>query len=283
MKSYEVIETDRKFMHGLPIYARIDGKNFSTFTRNMKKPYDETLSRIMQDVTKYLVEETGAAIGYTQSDEISLCWFCESENSESLFNGKVQKMTSILAGMASAKFAIEITKKMPEFLDKIPCFDARTCSTPTKDECANFFLWRENDATKNSISMAASSFYSHKELQNKNGNEKQEMLFQKGVNFNDYPTFFKRGSYFQRKTILRELTPGELQNIPEKHRPAHGTLLERHIIEEIAMPRLSTVVNKVDVIFNKATPIIKENDILSVPNIQKIPKLSNEPVNPPTI
>jgi tRNA(His) 5'-end guanylyltransferase len=79
----------------------------------------------------------------------------------------------------------------------MPRFDARVYVVPTLEEAVNSFLWREQDATKNSITMAASAYYSHNELMNKNGSEKQEMLFQKEVNWNDYPTFFIRVSYVQ--------------------------------------------------------------------------------------
>lgn len=91
IKLYEKAETTEKFMPLLPIYARIDGRSFSKFTKMMKKPYDPILNRIMQEVSKYLVQETGACISYTQSDEINLV-FCQKEiESDVFFGAKKQK------------------------------------------------------------------------------------------------------------------------------------------------------------------------------------------------
>ena len=97
MKAYEGMETERVLMPYLPIYARLDGKCFSNFTRHMKRPYDELMTNIMVDVTKFLVEETNAVIGYTQSDEISLAWYYPDPESQPLFGGRIQKINSVLA------------------------------------------------------------------------------------------------------------------------------------------------------------------------------------------
>lgn len=109
------------------------------------------------------------------------------------------------------------------------------------------------DASKNSISMAARAFYSHKALDNKNGSEKQELLFQKGVNWNDYPQFFKRGTFVRKEKIVRELTPSELAKIPEHKRPASKTVT-RTLITEMDMPAFSKVNNRSEVLFFGAKP-----------------------------
>ena len=79
MKAYEAVETDRAFDPALPLVVRLDGRAFSTFTRGMEKPFDHTLSRIMREVTAHLVEKNHARIGYTQSDEITLLFHRDSE------------------------------------------------------------------------------------------------------------------------------------------------------------------------------------------------------------
>ena len=104
MKVYEAAETGRRFTPLLPVYARIDGRCFSTFTDGLDRPFDDRLSRAMVETVKYLVGETYARIGYTQSDEISLVWQQARYDSEMLFGGKVQKLVSVLAAMATAKF-----------------------------------------------------------------------------------------------------------------------------------------------------------------------------------
>ena len=210
MKFYENQTCGIKLLPLIPVIARLDGKGFSKFTKGLKRPYDERLSMLMIELTKYLVKETNANCGYTQSDEITLMWYVDDPKSSIYFDGRYFKMVSDLSAMASVFFNKKLNDYLPEKSDKWPRFYCRVFNVPTLDEAVNTFLWREKDATKNSITMAASSFYSHKQLDKKNGSEKQEMLFEKGVNWNDYPAFFKRGTYVQRKRILRKFTTDEL-------------------------------------------------------------------------
>ena len=257
MKLYENEEADRRFMPLLPICARLDGKCFSKFTKGLEKPYEEKLSKLMIDVTKTLVEETNAYIGYTQSDEISLVWYSDDFKSQVWFDGRIAKMTSVLASMCTAFFNHLILQRfMPMFKDRLAFFDCRVWQVPTLDEAANTILWREQDATKNAISCAAQQFYSHNQLQSKNGKEMQEMLFQKGINFNDYPAFFKRGTFVQRKKVVRKFTVDELDKLPEKHeaRKNPDLMIERSDIFVVDMPKFSSVVNRVGVIFHGEDP-----------------------------
>lgn len=259
MKEYEFAETQRKFMPGLPIYARIDGRSFSRFTKGMARPYDERMSNTMIDTTKELVSATHATVGYCQSDELSLAWIPADVN-HSWFDGKITKMTSVLAGLATSAFSRALMENFGfeeglRLLAKLPHFDARVICLPNETECANMFLWRNMDCTKNSISMAAHHYYSHRELQGKTGSEKQEMLFQKGINFNDYPSFFKRGTWVRRAVVERELTESERAAIPEQHRPKHGEKVMRTVINAFDLPPLNKISNRVDVLFNDADPI----------------------------
>lgn len=105
MKAYEAVEAARKLDSQLPIYARIDGRAFSTFTRGMQRPFDPAMTTAMIETAKHLLHATHARIGYTQSDEISLVWLADSPQSDVFFSGKVHKMVSVLASMAAAKFA----------------------------------------------------------------------------------------------------------------------------------------------------------------------------------
>ena len=132
-------------------------------------------------------------------------------------------------------------------------FDCRVFNLPTLDEVANAFLWRELDATKNAISMAASYYFSPKQLHGKDGKQKQEMLFQEQrVNFNDYPAFFKRGTFVRRINEERKLTLEELANIPPQFRP-EGMVVRSKIIK-MKMPKFLTVKNRVGVIFYDEEP-----------------------------
>jgi len=164
MKAYEAIETDRKLDVMLPIYARIDGRSFSRFTRGMGRPFDGRMTAAMVETTKHLVHETHARIGYTQSDEISLVWLSENPESDLLFSGKVQKMVSVLASMAAAKFAVVCPAG---FEDRLPHFDCRVFQLPSREEASSALLWRAMDARKNAISMVAQSKFSPKALHGK--------------------------------------------------------------------------------------------------------------------
>lgn len=263
MKLYEGMESDRRFMPRLPVMARLDGKNFSTFTRGLERPYDVRLSRLMADTTRKLVELTQANVGYCQSDEISLTWYHENYDSEIYFSGRVQKICSVLAAECSVLFN-QGTSVFGEFMagKKSPVFDCRAWVVPSLVEAANVFLWRELDATKNAISMAAQQYYSHTELMLRSGKVKQEMLFAKGVNFNDYPDFFKRGTWVRKKTVMRKMTAEDLLNLPEKHHARRQPEMEfeRTVIEELKMPPFSRVTNRVGVIFHGEDPQVENGE-----------------------
>lgn len=189
-------------MNYVPLLARIDGRAFHSFTKGLNRPYDENLSKLMVETTKFLVDEMVANIGYTQSDEISLIWFQKTYQSQFPFGGRIQKLSSVLASLASAFFNKLLPSFLPAKSEQVPVFDARVWQVPSLDEAVNYFLWRERDAIRNSILMATSSVYSHLEMQNKNTSELQEMLFQKGINYNDYPYFFKRGTWVRRDVVV---------------------------------------------------------------------------------
>jgi tRNA(His) 5'-end guanylyltransferase len=254
---YEGAEAGRRFMPLIPIVARIDGRSFSKFTKGMNRPYDAIMSEMMVDTTKFLVEETGASIGYTQSDEISLAWHSTDLRSQVWFDGRIMKMTSQLAAQATLYFNRLVSFRYERFYERMPSFDARVWQVPNRTEAANMFVWREWDATKNSITMAASHYYSHEELQGKNGAEKQEMLFKKGVNWNDYPDFFKRGTYLQRRTVKRAFTTEELDKLPEKHEARRNPNLqiERSEVAVLPLPVITTVANREEVFFEGAKPL----------------------------
>lgn len=265
MKLYESAEAGRRLMPLLPALARLDGRAFHTFTRGMRRPYDERLSRAMVATTMFLVEETNAIVGYTQSDEITLCWHSTDPKSQIFFDGRIQKMCSVLAAMCSAKFAsvfedrfCDEPERVAQAGSKPPVFDCRVWNVPTAEEAANVFLWRELDATKNAVQMAAQSIFSHKELQGKNGAEMQEMLFAKGINFNDYPAFFKRGTFVRRVVVKKKLSTDELDSLPPKHHARQNPDMEfeRSVIGPVDLPPLLKVANRVGVMFGGEEPRI---------------------------
>ena len=243
-------------MRGLPLLARLDGRAFHTFTRGMRRPYEPGMSAAMIETARYLVHEMTALVGYTQSDEITLAWFESSQSaSDYAFDGRFQKLASVLAGMASARFCELLAEHLPSKSHETPHFDCRVWQVPTLDDACDVFVWREDDATKNSITMAAGAHYSDAELEGKSSSVKQEMLWQKGVNWNDFPAFFKRGTYLQRRTFERTLTDDERARIPEAHRPPIGTTFQRAQVMELELPPVRKIANLPAVLFERADPV----------------------------
>lgn len=221
MKCYENV-TRNYLTRRAPVIIRVDGKAFHSFTRGFKKPFDGIFVKSMQETMKYLCENIqGCVLGYTQSDEITLV-IIDYEKIESCawFDNNIQKMASISASMATLAFNkyfsanvykyIEDYKKehqlifieednkyyntLIDAIKKGAMFDSRVFTLP-KEEVVNCVIWRQQDATRNSINSVGRANFSHKQLQNKSCNDVQDMLMsEKGINWNDYTTTLKRGS-----------------------------------------------------------------------------------------
>lgn len=258
MKFYESFETERRLMPLLPVVARMDGICFHNFCRKLNRPYDERLSNLMVALTIKLAKEFNANCGYTQSDEISLGWNIENYESEMFCDGKILKLNSHLASKTSVKFNKLLPDYMPEKVGEEACFDARIMNLPNPVEATNMFLWRELDAARNSVQMAGRSYFSHKQLHGKNGSAIQEMLFQeKGINWNDYPSFFKRGTFILRRKIIEK---PDLSKVPEKYRDRVNPDLpiEKSEFIKYDMPPFSKVANRERVLFFGEKPVLNQ-------------------------
>jgi len=242
----------------LPVIMRIDGNNFHNWTKGLERPFDERLVKLMTDTTKFLVQETNAVVGYTQSDEISLILYSDDRKSSIYNDGKKQKILSKLTGRCVSFFNEKRVEYLPAH-NRVANFDCRVYQTPTLHDACVQLLWRENDATKNSIAMLAQSLFSHQQLQNLDGNQMQDkMMLEKGVNWNDLPANLKRGTYIKRVKTSTPFSKEELDSLPPKHQ-AHKNpdlLIERNMIKEIEYPIFQKMSNKVEVIFNDAEPIL---------------------------
>lgn len=202
MKDYES-RTGHMLMRRTYTIIRLDGKAFHTYTKGFKRPYDLGLMRIMDQTAQKLCESIqGAKMAYVQSDEISiLITDFETMQTDMWFDGNVQKITSISASIATAAFnnGMYLDEEILANMDKVAYFDSRVLQVPSVNEVVNYMIWRQQDAVRNSIQMGAQSMYNHKELNKKNMSQLQEMMWQKGTNWNDYPVGFKRG-----RMILKE-------------------------------------------------------------------------------
>jgi len=191
---------------------RIDGKSFHNFTRKCDRPFDSDLVSLMDHTAKCLCKNIqGAKFAYVQSDEISiLLTDYDDIKTDAWFDSNIQKISSISASMATAAFNEKVSRM--ENIDKfkknnnisLALFDSRVFTVPEIQEVFNYFIWRQMDATRNSIQMVAQSLYPHKELQGKNTSVLQEMIFLKRINWNDYPVRYKRGGLIIKEFYEKE-------------------------------------------------------------------------------
>jgi tRNA(His) guanylyltransferase len=204
MKSYEQV-SDYSLTRRTPVVLRVDGKSFHTLTRKMDKPLDMRFVRCMMNVARDLIKDIqGSKIAYCQSDEISVLltdW--ETLETESWFGNRLSKMLSVSASIATLSFNESYKYQFDG--DARGLFDSRVFNLP-KEEVNNYFIWRQQDATRNSINSLAQSLFSHKELQNLNTSQVQEKLFQeKDINWNNLPTIQKRGFCHLREGLDKEI------------------------------------------------------------------------------
>lgn len=226
MKNYEYVS--RSYLtRKLPVIIRLDGKAFHTFTRGLKRPFDDVLVKSMQDTMQYLCENVqGCVLGYTQSDEITLVLVdYQNRESDAWFDNNIQKMASVSASMATMAFnqffairyyefehdayeAWNIADEEMRYMDNlrkklhVAMFDSRVFTLP-KEEVVNAIIWRQQDAVRNSIQSVGQANFSHKELHGKNCSDIQDMLMlEKNINWNDYPTTLKRGSCCIKKPCV---------------------------------------------------------------------------------
>ena len=204
------------------VVVRLDGRSFHTFTKGFERPYDITFATCMWETARKLCENVGGCrFGYTQSDEITLIladW--ENPKTEPWFGNNLQKIVSISASMATLYFNDTFRKLVaPEFdyieqddklrkiqmahlearVKRVAFFDSRAFIIP-REEIFNVLYWRQLDCKRNSIQLLGQANFSHNQLQNKNSDEIQEMLFQeKGINWAKEPEWFKNGVAIYKK------------------------------------------------------------------------------------
>ncbi len=179
------------------VLFRIDGKAFHTFTRKFEKPFDQKLIQMMDQTAVELCKQImGAQFAYVQSDEISILATDFADiSTEAWFDNNLQKMVSVSASIATAKFNQVFQGLIDDatLRNQVALFDSRVWHLTDPFEVENYFIWRQQDWTRNSVQMVARSLYSHKELHGVGVNEMQEKIFQKGINWNDYDPKLKRG------------------------------------------------------------------------------------------
>lgn len=224
---YESVTHSRTLTRRMPVTIRCDMECGKAFTNKLNKPWDDVFSEAMQRTVCDMAEKIqGCALGYTASDEISLLLLdYQKLNTDAWFGYNIDKLVSSSASMATIFFyknfvrsallyesGLSKAEKMNDSnylavlddkIQKSPIFDARAFNIP-KEEVANYFLDRQRYTEKNSISMLARHYFSHKEIEGKNGSQMQDMLMEKcNVNWNDCPTVHKRGAFCKKNSVFR--------------------------------------------------------------------------------
>ena len=202
-KEYYENRSKTYLMRRSNVIVRIDGCHFHNYCKGLQKPFDPTFIKTMQQTTKSLCENIqGCKIGYVESDEISLLLTdYDTLQTDAWFNYSVQKICSVSASMAALFFNKYWQKNVTElsavYKSKSELgayFDARAFNLP-KEEVTNYFIWRQNDATRNSIQSLAQTNFSQKQIHSLNNSQLQDKLHEeKGINWNDCKTVEKRGS-----------------------------------------------------------------------------------------
>jgi tRNA(His) 5'-end guanylyltransferase len=244
MKDFYEDRTRYKLARRTNTIIRIDGKAFHTYTRGLKRPFDEGLMEDMNKTAEFLCQNIqGAKFGYFQSADISiLITDYDDISTHAWFDGNLQKMASIAASLATAKFnQLRTLRRMEELHDyeimnvveetKLAMFDARVFQIPYQEEVINYFIWRQQDATRNSISSVAQANFSAKELHGKKTNEMQDMLMlEKGINWNDFTPREKRGSVIRKveKTYMKLQSGQTVQVDPSQVDPRLNETFSRN-------------------------------------------------------
>ena len=189
-----------------PVILRVDGKAFHTLTRGFDKPFDKVMIQSMQDTMLYLCEQIqGAQFGYVQSDEISILVYETNNEAEPWFGNRLQKLCSITASMATLKFNKSLAynaaitegadyDKYRTAITNGAIFDTRAFCVP-ESVVTPYFIWRQNDATRNSILGLGMKYFTQKQLNKLSCDDIQnKLLTEKDVNWNDCTIVEKRGT-----------------------------------------------------------------------------------------
>lgn len=213
------------------IIAHIDGRSFSKMIKNkFKKPFDDTFIEAMNETAKYLCKEVqGCIFAYTQSDEISLIIKKNDPEGDVFFGGRMCKMQSIIASLATSKFSqvmmvnrlndiptcasssdvlamcIENVKSSPLYQ-----FDCKVWNVDNANDAMAWLLFRNIDCVRNSKQQTCQTYLPHKVLMSKNTDEQVELLKQeKNVDWNEFDDGKKYGRFIKKTTKTFNLNGDE--------------------------------------------------------------------------
>jgi len=223
-----VFETahDHCALPGLHLVARLDGRSFTRLTREelgLAAPFDEGFRDLLIATCEHLMEcGVEVAYAYTQSDEISLLLAPDAP----AFGRKLRKLNSVLAGEASAKLSL--------LLGRPVCFDCRVSQLPRGEDVVDYFRWRNEDAARNALQshcywllrrQGRNAQEATTELAGTSTAERNELLFANGINFNELPSWQKRGIGL----YWEQFTKSGLNPVTGESQPAERRRIKRDL------------------------------------------------------
>lgn len=242
-KKYESMVLE-SFMPGIPVIARLDGKAFHTFTKNLKKPFDLDLQMCMKNTLIALCEKFQVDVGYSQSDEITLVWY-NTRPEKMVYNGRSAKFMSLLASTCSVEFYKNVIQYLPQKIEDTPVFDCRVFQVESAQRAFENVLWRWLDARKNSVNMLASAHFSAKALLNVSTKVRRNMLEARGIMWDELHDDCKVGYFCKRQVWLKEVTAEFKENVTDPIVRDGKTYVPRKRYGIVAnMPSLHTLVSK---------------------------------------
>jgi tRNA(His) guanylyltransferase len=206
-RKMRVFETahDHCALPGLFLVARLDGRGFTRLTKethDFERPFDVRVRDLMAATAEHLMGCGPQVVyAYGQSDEISLLFHRE----EASFGRKLRKFESVLAGEASATFSLG--------LGALGAFDCRLSQLPREQDVVDYFRWRHEDAARNALGAhcywllrkaGASAREADAQLAGLGRAARNELLFSRGINFNELPAWPRRGFGLRWEAFERE-------------------------------------------------------------------------------
>lgn len=254
LKKFEGV-TDLTLDPEQPIIIRLDGRSFHSWTSCVERPFDPRLNGLMVDTMLHLASEIGACYCYTQSDEITLVYHPQGK-AQPIFGGRVMKLCSLLAGIAAARFNLDLNKWCIS-TNKIATFDCRAYNVPDRTTAQEVVRWRETDAIRNSTLGRGQEFLSPSAIHGKSPRDVRSWLTENGKSWGLLPPERKFGVAFNKQTVHRAFTTEEVQKLPKMHeaRSNPGLIVQRQEYVPVQLPLKWGCVNAVDVIFKGASPI----------------------------
>ena len=259
IKAFEAV-TDLTLDPTQPVIIRLDGRAFHSWTACVDRPFDPRLNGLMVQTMLSLASASGARYCYTQSDEITLVCLTEGK-SQPLFGGRVLKLCSLLASLASVKFNHGLAE-WGITSNKLATFDCRAFNVPDKDTAAQVVIWRETDAIRNSTLGRGQEFMSHNEIHGMSAREVRDWLKANNRAWGELPPERKFGVGCTRRTVERPFTATELDKLPEKHAARKDPNLTVHRQEyvPVRLPLKWGCTNPEEVVFDGVDPILVLKD-----------------------